>query len=688
LNKTVFLAVMCLSLLSSVLGSQFVASTSSQYSNLTPKESDLTAMINGTTAYNYDLQLERIALNHSISNHAFRSAGSAGASEAAKWIRRQFESFGLEANLEAFEFTNWNLLSRPVLVIDDDGNPGTTNDQKTIRSFQSTHYSWPTPEGGVFRDLVTLPLPEARNQNETGMRPYDAVAWNAINTTGKILLIGREVRWDNHWHQVYRNKLKSQPPAAVIYAWWYEWMSFAPPFFSSADGRPGGPWGPYYWDFEVPVGWVNYEDGLWIRNRELSVNVSASLTIPAVIGSGPHYNVVGKLKGSVNPEKTIIISGHYDTVMTSGFCDNGAGTAGVIELARVFAEAAGEGLYRPEYTILFIAFASEELGFVGSINYMKQHEAEMKNIIAVINLDSIGSDVLEVTETFPDGGLDLDEIVLGAAKDLGIEVKLTEPGGSDQEAFRNPMMANAVYDQIWGLNSGISNATRVKSSTMLSSYPLFYSDKWENGTSGWIHTEYDNSTSTSKLNWVEGDDLEVQIQVAVLSVMRIQPSNYTRFLSQVITVTAAVGIIVIAAIFFERSRVIMALKKAYNNILFYIEMRELVVIIILTVLFLFMSYILHTRMGKTEVTIEGFPTPVTAQYYGYPFEMLGIVYLTEWAPTQFETLPLEWVGSYKVSTLILWDGLFLNIVLYFLLAFGLMYVVTRLRHMYIFRKPK
>jgi Zn-dependent M28 family amino/carboxypeptidase len=97
---------------------------------------------------------------------------------------------------------------------------------------------------------------------------------------------------------------------------------------------------------------LGYDAGLWIRNREKSLNVSASVRIDSVIGSGPHYNVIGKLLGYKYPDKYVIVSSHYDTIMASGFCDNGAGTAGVLELARIFVEANSTGLFRPKYTML------------------------------------------------------------------------------------------------------------------------------------------------------------------------------------------------------------------------------------------------------------------------------------------------------------------------------------------------
>lgn len=487
-----------------------------QSGNLTSLEEQVLSLVNGTRAYNYDLELERIALEH----YAFRSGGSPGADEAALWIKEQFESFGLETYLEPFSFTTWDVLDKPAFLIDDDGNQNTTIDQTVISPFQCEHYSWPTPEDGVFADLVILSLPSAADRSEIGLRPINMTAWNAIDTTGKFVLIGREVRMSSSWHQTYVNKLNAQPPAAVVYTWWYNWMSFVPDFFNSAGGRPLSGYGPYYWNLHVPLGFVNYEDGLWIRNRENTTNVYGHVSIRAVIGTGTHYNVIGKISGYENPEKQVIISGHYDTVVVSGFCDNGAGTAGVIELAKVFSDIFNEGIYKSRYTLLFIAFASEELGLVGSINYIRQHKSEMPNITAVINLDGIGSNNFVVTPTDPANELDLDEVIFDAAEDLGITATLETPGGSDHESFRNPSWANYIYNLYWGLEAGISDATPVESSSLLISRPLFYYET----PPGWIHTSYDNSTSTETLNWVETDDLENHIKVAALTTIRISPN--------------------------------------------------------------------------------------------------------------------------------------------------------------------
>jgi len=108
-------------------------------------------------------------------------------------------------------------------------------------------------------------------------------------------MTGKEIRWAHSWEQAFVEKISSQPPVAVIYTWWYDWMNFTPIILSSSGGRPLSGFGAYYWSNHIPVGAVNYEDGLRIRNWESSVNVSAYVLIDSVIGNGLHYNVVWAL---------------------------------------------------------------------------------------------------------------------------------------------------------------------------------------------------------------------------------------------------------------------------------------------------------------------------------------------------------------------------------------------------------
>ncbi len=115
-------------------------------------------------------------------------------------------------------------------------------------------------------------------------------------------------------------------------------------------------------------------------------------------------NVVAVLPGTRQPERRIIICAHYDSlaivrgpdgqvdwtqteVFAPGVNDDGSGTAAVLELARVLSQ------YEFEKTLVFIAFAGEEQGLVGSTLYAQRARREGQIIEAVLNNDIIGSDV-------------------------------------------------------------------------------------------------------------------------------------------------------------------------------------------------------------------------------------------------------------------------------------------------------
>ena len=117
------------------------------------------------------------------------------------------------------------------------------------------------------------------------------------------------------------------------------------------------------------------------------------------------YNVAGLLPGSdpTLASETLIVSGHHDHNGASeveeqngqrhldiwhGADDNGSGTVGVVELAHAFAA----NPVKPKRSILFVVFASEERGLLGSY-YMAQHPLRpLATTRAMVNFDMIGRD--------------------------------------------------------------------------------------------------------------------------------------------------------------------------------------------------------------------------------------------------------------------------------------------------------
>jgi hypothetical protein len=99
------------------------------------------------------------------------------------------------------------------------------------------------------------------------------------------------------------------------------------------------------------------------------------------------YNVIAKKTGTVYPDYHIIVCAHYDGVSVSPAADdNGSGTAGVLELARVMKDSAFA------VTVLFITFDAEETGLNGSMHYARAAQAANEKILAVFNMDMIADE--------------------------------------------------------------------------------------------------------------------------------------------------------------------------------------------------------------------------------------------------------------------------------------------------------
>lgn len=161
-------------------------------------------------------------------------------------------------------------------------------------------------------------------------------------------------------------------------------------------------------------------------------------------------NVVGILPGR-NPElatQSLVIGAHYDHLgmgwpnvragntgkIHHGADDNASGIAVLIELARHAAQK-----WRPERTIIFVAFTGEEAGLLGSSHYLKTAKAyPAKDITAMLNLDTIGRlGENPITLFGTDSAKEFVHIFRGASFVTGIEVKPVpnDFGSSDQTAF-------------------------------------------------------------------------------------------------------------------------------------------------------------------------------------------------------------------------------------------------------------
>lgn len=100
-------------------------------------------------------------------------------------------------------------------------------------------------------------------------------------------------------------------------------------------------------------------------------------------GKSGSQNVVATLAG--RSEQTVVVGAHYDSVPEStGAGDNGSGVAAMLAAAEVLKDE------EPAYRVTFVAFGAEEVGSVGSDEFVTALGDDIENVIAMINVDSVG----------------------------------------------------------------------------------------------------------------------------------------------------------------------------------------------------------------------------------------------------------------------------------------------------------
>lgn len=96
-------------------------------------------------------------------------------------------------------------------------------------------------------------------------------------------------------------------------------------------------------------------------------------------------NVIGRQVGLEDETRTYIVDAHYDAVTnTAGADDNASGVAATLEIARILSQ------YRFKNSLRYIGFSFEELGLVGSGQYVQSGIPAWENVAGVLNMEMIG----------------------------------------------------------------------------------------------------------------------------------------------------------------------------------------------------------------------------------------------------------------------------------------------------------
>jgi hypothetical protein len=209
------------------------------------------------------------------------------------------------------------------------------------------------------------------------------------------------------------------------------------------------------------------------------------------------YNVAGVIEGSdpALAAETIVFSGHYDHDgpapnggIFHGADDNGSGTVGVVALARAFAK----NPIKPRRSLLFIVFAAEERGLLGSYYYCMHPLRPLATTRAVINFDMIGRNEAPSNQT--NGLMEIGEDTSNELNLIGAKYS------PDYKAIaeRNNNMIGLALNYKWDEDTVLNVLFRSDQYPFLMhDIPAFW---WFTG----FHPDYHQTTDTAeKINYVK-----------------------------------------------------------------------------------------------------------------------------------------------------------------------------------------
>lgn len=185
--------------------------------------------------------------------------------------------------------------------------------------------------------------------------------------------------------------------------------------------RMGGP--------EVPTGW---QGGLPFAYRIGDGALKVHLELEMENRLTPIWNVIGRIPGSEEPEKLVVLSNHHDA-WVYGAVDPSSGTASMLETARALGQLLREG-FRPRRSILLGSWDAEEYTLTGSTEWGEQFEEDLrKNAVVCLNVDASTSGADFTVSTVPA----LLPAIIEAA-----------------QAVRDPATGQSIYERWRGRPSG------------------------------------------------------------------------------------------------------------------------------------------------------------------------------------------------------------------------------------------
>ncbi len=289
-----------------------------------------------------------------------RFGGTKGERQAAEFMKAKLEAYGLSnVHLETVQYEGWRRGNATFEI--------TSPIQKEIPCITLPH----SPPANLETTLIDL-----------GDGAPDVYTERADEINGNIVMTNSEVNPGDSKRWVHRNEKygRSLLAGASGFIFVNHYPGYGPATGGIGEGGHGG---------HVPAISVSYEDGAFLqrlvkKHGKVTVRIQSS----DILEPMESWNIIADLPGKQDPNQIVMLGSHYDGHdISQGAADPASGTVAVMEAARILAK------YAPNlpYTIRFALWGVEEIGLIGSKQYVADHEADLDQIRFYLNMDAAGA---------------------------------------------------------------------------------------------------------------------------------------------------------------------------------------------------------------------------------------------------------------------------------------------------------
>ena len=304
----------------------------------------------------------------SLTSESFSGRGYVdnGMNKAADFLANEFEKSGLEKLNDSYfqEFT------MPINVI--------KNAELTLNGKELQY--------GI--DFIVKPNSKSQNFHPKEIYEFEPELFaNSLNTESSLIdFIQKDMIAQNGKHVVF-------PPHQFeidsLNQYYKDWANFYKP----EENRTRAIF--YFTDEKLISSLSQIQDSIaeFIINKNhysKNLNIDKYKIENQFINDFKVKNIIGKIEGK-NKDSLILITAHYDhlgevgKVYFPGASDNASGTAFLLDLAKYYSQN------KPEHTLIFILFAAEEAGMVGSYHFVENPLVDLSKIKFLLNFDIMGA---------------------------------------------------------------------------------------------------------------------------------------------------------------------------------------------------------------------------------------------------------------------------------------------------------